>query len=62
MDWYEGDSLLEILEKVKPENTDAEAMPFRFPVQHVIRPKSEEYHDFRGYAGKISSGKISKGL
>ena len=61
MDWYEGDSLLEILEQIKPENTDAEVLPFRFPVQHVIRPKSEEYHDFRGYAGKISSGKISKG-
>ncbi|MCP9767021.1 sulfate adenylyltransferase [Lacihabitans sp. LS3-19] len=61
MNWYEGNSLLQILEGIAPEDIDAEVLPFRFPVQQVIRPKSEEYHDFRGYAGKIASGQINKG-
>ena len=61
MNWYGGNSLLQILEGIAPEDIDAEVLPFRFPVQQVIRPKSEEYHDFRGYAGKISSGQINKG-
>jgi sulfate adenylyltransferase subunit 1 len=61
MNWYEGNSLLQILEAIAPEDIDAEVLPFRFPVQQVIRPKSEEYHDFRGYAGKIASGQINKG-
>lgn len=61
MNWYSENSLLEILEAVTPESIDSEVLPFRFPVQYVIRPKSEEFHDFRGYAGKIASGQISKG-
>ncbi len=61
MAWYSGESLLGILEAVAPENIDSAVLPFRFPVQHVIRPKSEEYHDFRGYSGKIASGQINKG-
>jgi sulfate adenylyltransferase subunit 1 len=61
MPWYSGESLLGILEGVTPEDIDSAVLPFRFPVQHVIRPKSEEYHDFRGYSGKIASGQINKG-
>jgi sulfate adenylyltransferase subunit 1 len=55
MDWYEGKSLLEILEEVHVEN-DIDYEHPRFPVQYVIRPQSEELHDYRGYAGKINSG------
>jgi sulfate adenylyltransferase subunit 1 len=36
-------------------------LPARFPVQYVVRPKSEQWHDFRGFAGKLSSGTLSKG-
>jgi sulfate adenylyltransferase subunit 1 len=58
--WYEGKSLLEFLEEVKIENainhTDS-----RFQVQYVIRPQTEALHDYRGYAGKITSGIYKKG-
>ncbi|RAJ28917.1 sulfate adenylyltransferase subunit 1, partial [Kitasatospora sp. SolWspMP-SS2h] len=50
MDWYGGPTLLEHLETV-PVGTDPDAEPARFPVQYVIRPQSEEHHDYRGYAG-----------
>lgn len=60
MDWYEGKPLLQHLEEVElSEVTDAEAG--RFQVQFVIRPQTEELHDFRGYAGKIISGTYRKG-
>lgn len=60
MSWYEGDSLLHFLENV--EISDAiNLTKSRFPVQFVIRPQSEEYHDYRGYAGKIVSGIYRKG-
>lgn len=58
--WYEGGSLLEVLES-SPSPVLIGAQYARFPVQHVIRPKSEEYHDYRGYAGKIASGTFSVG-
>jgi sulfate adenylyltransferase subunit 1 len=60
MDWYEGDALMEILEKVpvRIENTLQNA---RFQVQYVIRPKNDDLHDYRGYAGKIQSGVYRKG-
>lgn len=61
MPWYQGESLLQLLEGIPPLNPEQENLPFRFPIQHVVRPKSDEFHDFRGYAGKISSGSISKG-
>ncbi|MEO5892340.1 MAG: GTP-binding protein [Ferruginibacter sp.] len=58
--WYEGESLLHILETVAVANninyTDA-----RFPVQYIIRPQTEEWHDYRGYAGKVISGIYKKG-
>lgn len=53
--WYDGESLLEILENTEVEN-DINHSDARFPVQYVIRPQTEELHDYRGYAGKIISG------
>lgn len=61
MDWYKGDSLLQILEKIPSNYHLAEDKPFRLPVQSVIRPKTEQYHDFRGFAGKIASGIVKPG-
>lgn len=60
MDWYEGDSLLHILETVELHN-DIDLTHARFPVQYVIRPQTEALHDYRGYAGKIVSGIYKKG-
>ena len=58
-DWYEGDSLLEYLEEVTINEKKNNGS--RFQVQYVIRPQTEELHDYRGYAGKILSGKFTKG-
>ncbi len=58
--WYEGASLLHILENVQVEN-DINHTDARFPVQFVIRPQTDALHDYRGYAGKISSGVYAKG-
>ncbi len=61
IEWYDGKALLETLEEISAiEETEKSKSP-RFPVQFVIRPKSEEFHDFRGYAGKITSGTFSVG-
>jgi sulfate adenylyltransferase subunit 1 len=60
MSWYKGHSLLELLEALPVHQKD-ETLPARFPVQYVIRPHSEEYHDYRGYAGKLESGTLSEG-
>jgi sulfate adenylyltransferase large subunit len=56
MPWFEGQGLLEFLETV-PVHHRTRAMPFRFPVQRVIRPNQ----DFRGYAGQVVSGSIRPG-
>lgn len=60
MPWYKGNSLLEYL-----ENTDLEGIeentPARFQVQTVIRPRTEAFHDYRAYAGKLKSGQLSVG-
>jgi len=58
--WYEGESLLHILENVVVAD-DINLTDARFPVQYVIRPQTEELHDYRGYAGKIISGVYKKG-
>ncbi len=58
--WYEGDSLLHLLENVELES-DTNLTDARFPVQYVIRPQAAELHDYRGYAGKIISGIYRKG-
>jgi sulfate adenylyltransferase subunit 1 len=53
--WYEGDTLLNHLENVSIAD-DINLTNSRFPVQYVVRPQTEELHDYRGYAGKIISG------
>jgi len=58
--WYEGKSLLEILETVEVQN-DINLADARFPVQYVIRPQTDDLHDYRGYAGKVVSGIYKKG-
>lgn len=59
--WYEGQTLLDTLEKVSSQNSELSTIQARFPVQQVIRPKTEEFHDYRGYAGKIASGSFLVG-
>jgi len=60
MIWFKGKTLLQHLEEI-----DTQAIynlgKVRFPVQYVIRPKTEEYHDFRGYAGKVYGGELNVG-
>ena len=58
--WYDGPTLLEHLESV-PVGRDALSEPFRFPVQVVIRPRTAEHPDYRGYAGRVASGVVSVG-
>lgn len=58
--WYTGKTLLDHLEGLETEDINEESQA-RFPVQSVIRPKTEEYHDFRGYAGKIYGGNFEVG-
>jgi len=60
MDWYNGPSLLWTLENVQVAS-DRDLIDGRFPVQWVIRPQSNEHHDFRGYAGLVSGGIFRKG-
>lgn len=60
MKWYEGSTLLHILENIHIAS-DYNLIDCRFPVQHVIRPHKKEFHDFRGYAGRISGGIFKKG-
>ncbi|WP_047789521.1 sulfate adenylyltransferase subunit 1 [Tenacibaculum mesophilum] len=58
--WYKGETLLNYLENLGSEDTQ-EVSKARFPVQTVIRPKTDEYHDFRGYAGKLYGGDLAVG-
>lgn len=58
--WYKGQTLLEHFELLDTEDVYNVGTP-RFPVQYVIRPKTEEFHDFRGYAGKVYGGELSVG-
>jgi sulfate adenylyltransferase subunit 1 len=60
MNWYEGKSLLHFLEELEIQQ-DINLNDARFPVQYVIRPQTEDLHDYRGYAGKIISGIYKKG-
>lgn len=60
MNWYEGKPLLEFLEEIKTDS-DVNLTDARFQVQLVIRPQTEELHDYRGYAGKVISGIYKKG-
>ncbi|MBN2348841.1 MAG: sulfate adenylyltransferase subunit CysN [Bacteroidales bacterium] len=60
MNWYQGKPLLNVLETIEITN-DRNTTDLRFPVQYVIRPQSDEYHDFRGYAGRVAGGVIKPG-
>ncbi len=63
MPWYEGETLLEILEKAPAAHAEQNE-EFRFPVQFVCRPHASadaELHDFRGFMGRIESGDIAVG-
>lgn len=60
MDWYKGSTLMYLLENLHIAN-DYNHTDARFPVQYVIRPMSNEYHDYRGYAGRIAGGVLKRG-
>jgi sulfate adenylyltransferase subunit 1 len=55
MNWYQGGTLLNILETLHI-SSDTNKIDARFPVQTVLRPQSHEHRDYRGYAGRVSSG------
>ena len=60
MPWYQGPSLLYHLESVYI-GSDRNLIDARFPVQWIIRPQTDEHHDYRGYAGQIAAGVFRKG-
>ena len=60
MPWYEGSTLLYYLENVHI-GSDHNFIDARFPVQYVIRPNTDEFHDYRGYAGRVAGGVMKKG-
>ena len=60
MSWYEGSTLLHILENIHIAS-DHNHIDCRFPVQNVIRPQKEDFHDYRGYGGRIAGGIFKKG-
>jgi sulfate adenylyltransferase subunit 1 len=58
--WYEGPTLLGHLESVPVTGPEVKA-PFRMAVQYVIRPRTQELHDYRGYAGQVAAGTVAPG-
>ncbi|MGH3497822.1 MAG: sulfate adenylyltransferase subunit 1 [Nocardioidaceae bacterium] len=60
MPWYDGTSLLHYLENVHVAS-DRDMIDSRFPVQYVVRPKSDDFHDYRGYAGRVAGGVLKPG-
>jgi bifunctional enzyme CysN/CysC len=60
MPWYEGSSLLHHLEEVFIAS-DRNLIDARFPVQYVLRPMSDKFHDYRGYAGTMAGGVLKVG-
>ncbi|PZT97439.1 MAG: sulfate adenylyltransferase [Gordonia sp. (in: high G+C Gram-positive bacteria)] len=58
--FYDGPTLIEHLESV-PVEDDRKPVGFRFPVQYVIRPRTPEYPDYRGYAGQVAAGRVTVG-
>jgi sulfate adenylyltransferase subunit 1 len=58
--WYDGPTLMYLLENIHIAG-DLNLVDVRFPVQYVIRPQSDRFHDYRGYAGRISGGIMKKG-
>ena len=59
MDWYTGAALLEFLEELEPGKH--REVPARFPVQMVLRPRTAEHPDYRGYAGRVEAGALNVG-
>jgi bifunctional enzyme CysN/CysC len=60
MPWYQGTPLLHHLEEVHIAS-DRNLVDVRFPVQYVIRPRNDDHHDYRGYAGQLAAGVIRVG-
>ncbi len=60
MKWYDGPTLMYLLENLHI-SSDRNFTDPRFPVQYVIRPQSDEFHDYRGYAGRIAGGIFANG-
>ncbi len=60
MEWYDGSTLMYYLENVHIAS-DYNFIDSRFPVQYVVRPNTDEHHDYRGYAGRIAGGIMKKG-
>jgi bifunctional enzyme CysN/CysC len=58
--WYTGPALLRHLERVEV-GSDLNLVDQRFPVQYVVRPQSDDFHDYRGYAGTVASGVLRPG-
>ncbi|MFO7657953.1 MAG: sulfate adenylyltransferase subunit CysN [Bacteroidales bacterium] len=60
MNWYDGPTLMYLLENIHI-SSDRNFTDPRFPVQYVIRPQSDEFHDYRGYAGRVAGGIFKPG-
>jgi sulfate adenylyltransferase subunit 1 len=60
MDWYQGTTLMNLLENIVIDH-DGNTTDFRYPVQWVCRPQTDEQHDFRGFMGRIEAGGIAVG-
>ncbi len=60
MPWYSGPTLMHHLEHVHVAS-DRDLVDARFPVQYVVRPKSDEFHDYRGYGGRLAGGILKPG-
>jgi sulfate adenylyltransferase subunit 1 len=58
--WFAGETLLHLLEHI-PVTYQNNITDARFPVQYIIRPQSDEFPDFRGYAGRVEGGVFRKG-
>lgn len=58
--WYKGETFLHLLETL-PVRQDESKLPARFPVQFVIRPYSDKFHDYRGFAGRLAGGTFKTG-
>ena len=58
--WYTGPTFIGLLENIPIEH-DLDLLDPRFPVQYVIRPMADKYHDYRGYAGRVAGGVFSVG-
>jgi sulfate adenylyltransferase subunit 1 len=60
MPWYDASTLLTTLETTYI-GSDVNHIDPRFPVQYVIRPQTDEWHDYRGFAGRVASGVFKPG-